>query len=288
MILCAGLGTRLGSLSSWCAKPLIPVGDRPALAHIVERVRRLGGPIVANAHHRPNDLRAFARATRIALSEEADLLGTAGGIAHARALLGEGDVLVWNGDILCELDPCALASAHESDRGEATLAILPRAKGEGNVGLDAAGNVVRLRQETTAPGEARGGDFIGIYVLGADLRRTIPARGGMIEDVCLPALHRGARIRTFEAPRVFFDIGTPAQYLAANLAWLAARNASTWSAPTASIDSSARVTSSIVGAGARVTGSGDVTRCVVWPGAEARAPLADAIVAPLGVVRIGA
>ena len=34
MVLCAGLGTRLAPLTDELAKPLMPVGDRPALAHV--------------------------------------------------------------------------------------------------------------------------------------------------------------------------------------------------------------------------------------------------------------
>src|SRR5258706_15827748 len=102
MILCAGLGSRLRPLSDWRAKPLVPVGDRPAVAHVLDRVRAAGAPrVVVNAHHRADDVRAFLPRD-IALSHEADLLGTAGGVAHAASLLGDGDVVVWNGDILAD------------------------------------------------------------------------------------------------------------------------------------------------------------------------------------------
>ena len=102
MILCAGLGTRLRPLTDWCAKPLVPIGDRPALAHILDRL--VGTRAVVNAHHRAADIEAFARARSrdLLVSVEPDLLGTAGGIAHASPLLGSGDILVWNGDILAD------------------------------------------------------------------------------------------------------------------------------------------------------------------------------------------
>jgi mannose-1-phosphate guanylyltransferase len=290
MILCAGKGTRLAPLSTWCAKPLVPVGDRPALAHVVARVRALGGAIVVNAHHRASDVRAFAEEEAIAVSEERELLGTAGGVAHARALLGEGDVVLWNGDILVDLDPTALVRAHVSSGLVATLAIVPRERGEGNVGVDASGSVVRLRRETTRAGEARGGEFVGVHVIGAELRRAIPAQGGLIEDVYLPALHGGARLGVFAAPPAFIDIGTPKAYFDANLAWLRARSASgaddSWIGDGASIDPSARVVASVIGRGARVVGSGDVERCVVWPGAIVRAPMTNAIVAREGKIAI--
>src|SRR5262245_40888659 len=125
MVLCAGLGTRLKPLTDWCAKPLVPIGDRPALAHVLDRLRGFS-PLVANVHHRADEVAAFANGAGVLVSREDDLLGTAGGVARASSLLGEGPVLVWNGDILADLDAEALVRAHASS---ATLAVAPRGRG---------------------------------------------------------------------------------------------------------------------------------------------------------------
>jgi mannose-1-phosphate guanylyltransferase len=275
MVLCAGLGTRLRPLTEWCAKPLVPVGDRPAVAHVVERLAAF--PVrVLNVHHRPDDLVHWANAHGVAVSSEIDLLGTAGGVAKARALLGEGDVLVWNGDILCELDVEALLAAH---RSEATLAVVARAKGEGNVGLDDEGRIVRLRKERFGE-ETRGADFMGIHVIGAALRARLPEKGCLVGDVYIPALARGARIEAHVVDVAFSDIGSIAEYVAANRAWLARRGVSEWSADDARVD--AAIEGSIVGAGARI--EAPARRCIVWPGAVVRGAIEDAIVTPHGIV----
>src|SRR5512141_1768551 len=92
MVLCAGLGTRLRPLTEERAKPMVPIGDRPALAHVIARVRlALASRVVVNVHHRPEDVRAWAEPENIAVSHERELLGTAGGVARAGVLLGEGD-----------------------------------------------------------------------------------------------------------------------------------------------------------------------------------------------------
>src|ERR1700728_2022606 len=139
LILAAGLGTRLAPLSSWRAKPLVPIGDRPAIAHIVERVRPVSRVIVVNAYHRADDVEAYAKEAGLAVSREEALLGTAGGLARAAGLLGGGDVLVWNGDMIGDLDVEALLAAHagHASRGAlATLAVRVREDGAGNTGLD--------------------------------------------------------------------------------------------------------------------------------------------------------
>jgi mannose-1-phosphate guanylyltransferase len=279
MVLAAGLGTRLRPLTEDCAKALVPVGDRPALAHVLGRLRAAGiSRVVVNAHHHVDQLRAFAEGQAevdLALSQETELLGTAGGIAHAAGLLGEGNLLLWNADILADVDVHALLGAH---RDEATLVVQPLEPGQGSVGLDEAGRVVRLRKESFAA-EARGGQFLGIHVLGQALRARLPARGGLIEDVYLPALGRGdvLRAHVFEGP--WHDIGTVDSYLDANLAWLAARGLEHWTGPGARVAGGVVLDRAVVGEGAAVTGSGALRRCVVWPGANAVAPLEDRVTA---------
>ena len=291
MILCAGLGTRLRPLSDICAKPLVPVGDRPALAHVVQAVLRAGASrVVVNAHHRASDVRDFAEAhAGVSVSDERELLGTAGGVHRARTLLGAGDVLVWNGDILLfaspPLDVAGLVASHAPSTG-ATLVVRPGPWGTGNVGIDAEGKIVRLRRVTVREGEASGGEFLGIHVLGAALRAKLPERGCLVGDVYIPALHAGAELSAFTTEIPFYDIGTVASYLDANLAWLAARGDTSWIAAGASIASGVDPRGSVIGAGATVTGEGLLDRCVVWPGAHARAPLACAVVTPDDTLRL--
>jgi mannose-1-phosphate guanylyltransferase len=281
MVLAAGLGTRLRPLTEHCAKPLVPVGDRPALAHVLDSLREAGATrIVVNAHHHATQVRAFVEGfgagAGVALSEETELLGTAGGIARAAPLLGEGDVLVWNGDILADLDVRSLVAEHKAP-SEATLLVQPLPAGRGPVGVDADGRVVRLRKDRFGD-EATGGDFLGIHVLGRRLRARLPASGGLVEDVLVPAMARGEEVRAvlFDAP--WQDIGTVPAYLAANVAWLRERGLEQWVGPGARVDPGVVLDASVVGAGAVVSGSGFVVRSVVWPGARAVAPLTDAVV----------
>jgi mannose-1-phosphate guanylyltransferase len=283
-LLAAGLGTRLRPLTTFLPKPLLPVGDRPALEHILARVRPLGGAIVANAHHRIEDLRAFvlASAKDVLLSEEPHILGTAGGLAHAADLLGPGAVLVWNGDILSSLDALQLVRAHKEGRdAEATLAVKALPTGEGNVGVDAQGHIVRLRKETTSPGEVRGGAFLGIHMVGERLRERLPKEGCLVGDVYLPALREGKTLRVLEAPDAsWHDIGTLRDYEMACFAWLEARGEGSFVGEGAKVSARVTLDGCILGRGARVEGEGRLERCIVWPNARVMAPCASSVVTP--------
>jgi mannose-1-phosphate guanylyltransferase len=283
MILAAGLGTRFRPLSDLTAKPLAPVGDRPMLAHILESVRPFGGPTVVNAHHHATKVRAFLErsAPTVFISEEKELLGTAGGLAHARPRFDGEDVLVWSGDILTQIDVVGLRTAHAAGAGHegATLAVNPVPAGEGNVGVDARGVVVRLRRETVRSGETQGGVFLAIHVLGAKLAERLPERGGLIEDVYLPALREGAVLRAWETTSLFHDIGTIATYRDANLAWLQGTALQSFVGEGARVAPTVKLVRSVIGAGARVEGDGALEECVVWPGSRAVAPQRAEVVA---------
>jgi mannose-1-phosphate guanylyltransferase len=291
-ILSAGLGTRLAPLSAWRAKPLVPIGDRPAIAHIVERLRGSCPVLVVNAFHRADEVSAYARGAGLAVSREDVLLGTAGGLAHAGELLGGGDVLVWNGDMVGDLDVAALLDAHARNatgpagRALATLVVRARTDAAGNTGLDARGDVVRIRRDPAREGETRSADFMGVYVVSAELRQMLPSQGDIIAEAFLPAIRRGARIAAFASDAELVDVGTPRAYLDANLRWLTSHGHRSWTGAGAQVDPRVELDRVIVGAGARVVGEGKLEACVLWPGAEVRAPATSAIIAPEGTLSV--
>jgi mannose-1-phosphate guanylyltransferase len=287
MILAAGLGTRLRPLTDELPKPLVPVGDRAVLAHVAARLAAAGiGEAVLNTHHlaaafTPARLAGLPLALRVI--HEIEVLGTAGALANAAALLGEGDVVVWNGDILADVDVTALVAAHRAASAAATLAVSPRAPGEGTVGIGAGGRVVRLRGERFGD-ELASGDFLGIHVIAPGLRAALPRPGCFIDDGYRPALRRGLLVTTFPVPGAWDDVGTIASYLAANARWLAREGRGAYVHESARVAPGVEVIGSVIGAGAEVTGAGAVRGSVIWPGARATAPLDGVVITTRGAV----
>ncbi len=126
----AGLGTRLRPLTYEVPKPLVPVANRPVIAHILRLLGAQGfDDVIANVHW-------FADVVRETLGDgsecgvsleyeyEKELLGTAGGVRNvAEFLTAPGETfVVLAGDALTDIDLRALVAAHERFGGVATLA----------------------------------------------------------------------------------------------------------------------------------------------------------------------
>lgn len=110
MILAAGRGERLRPLTERTPKPLLEAGGKALIDWHLERLAAAGcREAVINVAHLAEQVLAHvgdgARyGMRIAWSREAEPLETAGGIAKARALLGDAAFLLVNSDIYCEYD----------------------------------------------------------------------------------------------------------------------------------------------------------------------------------------
>src|SRR3954451_933813 len=123
MVLAAGLGTRLRPLTFEIPKPMVPVLDRPVMAHIVDLCQRQGfDELIANLHYFPDTIREyFGDALEYRYEEE--LLGTAGGVRNVRDFFGDDPIVVISGDALSDIDLNKLLERHKSAGGIGTLTV---------------------------------------------------------------------------------------------------------------------------------------------------------------------
>lgn len=115
LLLAAGRGERLRPLTDTVPKPLLEVGGRALIEHHLVRLAAAGiGDVVVNlawhgdrVRERLGDGRRYG--ARVAYSDEGEALETAGGIVHARALLGDAPFAVVNADVWTDYDFARLA-----------------------------------------------------------------------------------------------------------------------------------------------------------------------------------
>ena len=132
-IFAAGLGTRLKPLTDTMPKALVPVGGKPLLYHVIEKLKSAGiKKIVINIHHFGEMIIEYVKENNnfgieIVFSDERQmLLETGGAIKHAVDLLGDEPFLIHNVDILSNVDLEALINAHTESNSAATLLVSKR------------------------------------------------------------------------------------------------------------------------------------------------------------------
>jgi len=102
IILAAGKSHRLDSLRLNKPKPLIEIAGQPLLAHHLNRCAAIGvEEVFINLHHLPEQIRAFVGdgsrwKIKVTYKEEAELLGTAGGVkGFSEALRGDSFLVIY-------------------------------------------------------------------------------------------------------------------------------------------------------------------------------------------------
>lgn len=324
MILCAGLGERLGGLSEELPKPLLPVCGVPIVRYGVEVLVRHGvRDIVINLHHHGEriaealgDGQKFG--ARIQYTRESFPLGTGGGLKHALPVLdpdGADEPFVsMNGKLIFDLDVTAVLEAHRRDPdalGTLVVRRVPDAQAWG--ALEVADGGARPRvTDVFAGGEHM---FAGVHVTRPSVVRRLPdGESCMIRQGYLPWLRAGEPVGAFSAdPAAYFaEHSTPARYFASNLSLLRGAALSHPPAPSRGIDPTAHIPNSArlrppVSIGARafigedtvvgpdavigdhsvVEDGARVERAVIWRGARASGSISGSIVTPREIVSAG-
>lgn len=275
LILAAGLGTRLRPLTDVRAKAAVPVNGEALVRRIIRWLGAHGiADLVLNLHHRPETVAAAVGDgsdldARVRYSWENPVLGSAGGPRHALPLLVDdpddprASFLIVNGDTLTDLDPGAIARAHQASGVAVTMALIANPRPDQYGGVRVEGRRVT---GFTRPGAAGPSfHFIGVQV--ADARAFVELPDGVpLESVGvvypeLMARDPGA-IGAFVCDARFQDIGTPADYLRTSLAFAAQEG------------------DRLTGSRSRIADSAKLIRTIVWDDAVvgARARLESCIV----------
>jgi mannose-1-phosphate guanylyltransferase/mannose-1-phosphate guanylyltransferase/phosphomannomutase len=215
MVLAAGLGTRLRPLTYEIAKPMVPVLDRPVMAHILDLLERhLFEQVIANLHYFPDSIRDYF-GDRLSYRFEAELLGTAGGVRECGEFFGEEPFLVISGDALTDIDLSAFAARHREAGGIATLAVkkVQDTREYGVVLHDRDGRITGF-QEKPAPAEALSDlGNCGIYIFEPQIFDYFPDRPFVdwAKDVFPTLLANDVPFHVHEIGEYWNDVGSLAE-----------------------------------------------------------------------------
>jgi mannose-1-phosphate guanylyltransferase len=233
MVMAAGLGTRLRPITWEIPKPVVPVCNRPIVAHLVQLLAQHGAnEVIANTHWFPEVVRTRLGdgsdlGAEISYSYEEELLGTAGGVRNVADFLTGGeedDFLVLAGDALTDADLGALLAAHRANGGIATLGVtkVTDVSQYGVIVTDSDGRVQGF-QEKPDPAEALS-DLVNcmVYAFSGELFDYFP-KGDPSEpvdfamDVFPEMLANDVPFYVHELGSYWNDVGTLPEFIRGNL-----------------------------------------------------------------------
>jgi D-glycero-D-manno-heptose 1,7-bisphosphate phosphatase len=216
VILCGGLGTRLGELTARTPKPLLPVADAPFLEILVREISRYGVRrfLLLAAFH-SEQIEEFARNTperlgrtdlEISVSIEPDQAGTGGALFHAREALDDAFYL-FNGDTLLDTPLADLARLLDDPEAVGALALRPLPEaGRYGVTVLEDDRVTRFGVRSDAPGPVLING--GVAAFRKTFLNSLGPKGSFEADA-LPGLAKTGRLRGLATRGFFIDIGVP-------------------------------------------------------------------------------
>jgi len=127
VVMAGGLGARMRPLTYTIPKPLLPIGEKPILEIILERLKRAGfGKVFITTNYQSELVKSyFGHGGRFGVeleyTEESEALGTAGALFLLKGRIAE-PFLVMNCDVLTKLDLGALYRFHLEKGAAMTVA----------------------------------------------------------------------------------------------------------------------------------------------------------------------
>ncbi len=226
MVLAAGLGTRMRPLTDKIPKPLVPVGGKALIDHVLDRLADAGvARAVVNVHYMAEQIEqhlAYRTRPQIVISDERGLLlGTGGGVARALPQLGHAPFFHINSDTIwidgVQPNLARLAETFDPDTMDALLLLAPTAgsigySGRGDFAMAPDGRLNKRPEQEVAP----------FVYAGAAILSPALFNGAPTGDFSLTALFDRAaeagRLHGLRLEGLWMHVGTPEAVAAAEAA----------------------------------------------------------------------
>jgi len=217
MVLSAGLGTRMRPLTEKMPKPLVEVGGKALIDHVLDRLAEAGVErAVVNVHHFAEQIeRHVASRTKpkIVISDERGLLlGTGGAVVKALPELGNAPFFHVNSDSIwidgVKPNLARLADTFDSGAMDALLLLAPTSgsigyAGRGDFGMAADGRLRRRAEREVTPFV-----FAGAAILSPALFKDAP-QGEFPLTLLFDRAAEQGRLFGLRLEGLWMHVGTP-------------------------------------------------------------------------------
>lgn len=223
LLLVGGKGTRLRPLTIHTPKSIVPIFNRPFLMYQIDLLKQIPeiDEVILSLNYQPRRIEElFGDGKELGIKlryvVEPTPLGTAGAVRYAGESLTDS-VVVFNGDVMTQIDLAAVLALHRQRKALATI-VLTRVENPAAYGLvetDGEGNVRRFLEKPKPDEIACDTINAGIYVLEPSTFGRIPRDvTWSIERSFFPSLvDHGETFVSYVSTGYWIDIGTPEQYV---------------------------------------------------------------------------
>lgn len=214
VIMAGGKGSRLDLFTRILPKPLIPVGEKPIIGHIMDNFSKYGFKrFLISLNYKADMIKMYFSDNHhkyeIDYIQEQDFLGTAGALSLCRRILRD-TLIVANCDVIIDANMDRLFNYHKDNNNHATI----------------LGNVrnVRIPYGVLKTREGNLEDIVekpeyhfvinsGIYVLEPDIIDLIPENQAIdMPDLLLSGKEKGFKIQIYPMTCSWFDVGEWGEY----------------------------------------------------------------------------
>lgn len=220
VILAGGLGTRLRPLTFFLPKPMLPLGDKPILEHLILWLKKHGiTDIVLSVEYLRKVIEDYFKdgsdlGVKITYVRSDRPMGTAGQLKVAEPEIKDTFVCLY-GDSLYNFDLNKIIKFHNEKKGIATMALhtYKIQLRYGFIDLDKSKKIVAWREKPEISGLIN----IGLYVMEPGFLSYIPSNAVYGMDTAFKeALNNGEKIYGYPIKDQFIDIGDKKSYYRAH------------------------------------------------------------------------
>lgn len=313
MVLAAGVGSRLEPLSSAVPKPLIRIGGRPVMEHILLLLKKHGFKnVISNTHHLAEQIHEYFKDSEERLGVktefryEKELSGVAGGIRHCKDFLKQGTACIIMGDALTDIDLAALYQKHkEAVEKKGCLVTIAMMEVEdtsqfGVIVTDEEARVTQFQEKPKAEEALSSWANTGVYIFEPEVYDYIPSEEeapfyDVAKNLFPRLLENDKYMQAIPVKKETYwaDLGNPKQYLQSMNDVSEGKIKLDFEpllSPEAKIDGSAKLNAvNEIASNVTIHKNVVLRNCIVWEDAEIQeaAELEDCIIGPKARVEAG-
>ena len=222
VIIAGGMGTRLRPLTYNTPKPIVPVANRPFVVHQIEHLVKHGvDEVILNLHYLSHEIKKILDDGRewgikIHYSIEEHPLGTAGAVKNAEKYFDQGPMVIFNGDVLTDINISKVVNFHREKEAGVTLTLteVEDPTAFGLILTDKDGRVTKFIEKPSWDMVTAKTINAGIYVVDPKIFDEVPkGKAYSFERELYPSLlEKDLPIYGYLSRSYWIDIGNPSKY----------------------------------------------------------------------------